>query len=93
MPGANSALPNDSKSSQATSGEHTSIPIGLAPLNTMSTDERMKIPYSDLKVIREIGSGAYGKVFLGEWQMTQVALKVSGISSSEEFIREAELLM
>ncbi len=93
MPGANPTLPNDSKSSQAGSGEHVSIPVGLAPLNMMSSDERMKIPYSDLKVIREIGSGAYGKVFLGEWQLTQVALKVSGMTSSEEFIREAELLM
>jgi predicted Ser/Thr protein kinase len=92
MPGANPILANDSKSSQA-SGDHTSIPVGLAPLNSMSSDERMKIPYSDLKVIREIGAGAYGKVFLGEWQMTQVALKVSGMTSSEEFIREAQLLI
>jgi predicted Ser/Thr protein kinase len=53
----------------------------------------MDIPYSELKFVREIGAGAFGKVFLGEWQKTRVALKISSISSSEEFIREAELLM
>lgn len=75
----------------------------LEPPETISTlnstnrsrtvDDRMDIPYSELKFVREIGAGAFGKVFLGEWQKTRVALKISSISSSEEFIREAELLM
>jgi len=53
----------------------------------------MNIPYSELKFSKEIGVGGFGKVFLGEWQKTQVALKISSLASSEEFMREAELLM
>ncbi len=56
-------------------------------------DDRMAIPYSELTFIREIGAGAYGKVFIGEWQKTSVALKISSVTSSDEFIREAELIM
>jgi hypothetical protein len=58
-----------------------------------SVDDRMNIPYSELKFIREIGAGAFGKVFIGEWQKTTVALKISSASSTDEFIREAALLM
>ena len=53
----------------------------------------MNIPYTDLHIHREIGAGAYGKVFVGEWQMTTVAMKISGYSSSTEFMREAALLV
>lgn len=58
-----------------------------------SVDDRMNIPYSELKFVREIGAGAYGKVYIGEWQKTTVALKISSASSTDEFIREAALLM
>ena len=39
-------------------------------------DKKMFIPYSSLKFIKEIGSGAFGKVFIGEWKKTNVAIKV-----------------
>jgi predicted Ser/Thr protein kinase len=94
-------LGKDSNSS-TTSNVTVHNPL-LEPPETMSTlnstnrsrtvDDRMDIPYSELKFVREIGAGAFGKVFLGEWQKTRVALKISSISSSEEFIREAELLI
>ncbi len=55
--------------------------------------DRMNIPFSELKFRHEIGAGAYGKVFIGEWQMTTVAMKISSFSSSQEFLREAALLV
>ncbi len=55
--------------------------------------DRMNIPYAELHFHREIGAGAYGKVFVGEWQMTTVAMKISGYTSSDEFMREAALLV
>lgn len=64
-----------------------------AKIIASSVDDRMNIPYSDLKFIREIGAGAFGKVFIGEWQKTTVAMKISSASSTDEFIREAALLM
>lgn len=67
----------------------------LQSIESRSSNEsdRMNIPYSELKIHREIGAGAYGKVFVGEWQMTTVAMKISGYTSSQEFLREAALLM
>ncbi len=57
-----------------------------------SEADKMNIPYSELKIRHEIGAGAYGKVFIGEWQMTTVAMKISGYTSSQEFLHEAALL-
>jgi predicted Ser/Thr protein kinase len=67
----------------------------LQSIESRSSNEsdRMNIPYSELKIHREIGAGAYGKVFVGEWQMTTVAMKISGYTSSQEFLREAALLI
>jgi c-src tyrosine kinase len=74
----------------------SSTTSGGSSNNTTSSgnqDDRMNIPYSELKFLKEVGVGGFGKVFLGEWQKTQVALKISSLASSEEFMREAELLI
>lgn len=46
----------------------------------------------DVKFIKEIGAGSYGKVYLAKWQNTEVAVKVSK-SNSEDFEEEASLMI
>jgi predicted Ser/Thr protein kinase len=56
--------------------------------------DRFNIPYREISFKREIGAGGFGKVFMGEWQSTEVAIKVSNnMTSYEEFRKEAELMM
>ena len=38
------------------------------------------IPFKDLAVKRKIGDGSIGQVYLGKWQETDVAVKVSGLA-------------
>ncbi len=92
---------NDTNSSTMASPLYTGFDQSALEASEISTtariassvDDRMNIPYSELRFVREIGAGAYGKVFIGEWQKTTVALKISSASSTDEFIREATLLM
>ncbi len=90
---------NDTNSSTMASPLYTGVDqLEVSEISTTakiasSVDDRMNIPYSDLKFVREIGAGAFGKVYIGEWQKTTVALKISSASSTDEFIREAALLM
>jgi predicted Ser/Thr protein kinase len=41
-----------------------------------------KIPFNELKIEREIGSGYYGKVYLGKWKGISVALKFCELEGS-----------
>jgi hypothetical protein len=67
----------------------------LSPNNqTVNLDNRFAIPWSRLVFKQEIGSGAFGKVYLGTWQSTQVAIKVSNsIGATEEFQKEARIMV
>ncbi len=67
----------------------------LSPNNqTVNLDDRFAIPWSRLVFKQEIGSGAFGKVYLGTWQSTQVAIKVSNsIGATEEFQKEARIMV
>jgi subtilisin-like proprotein convertase family protein len=60
-------------------------------MSNLDSDDRMNIPYAQLVFKHEIGAGGFGKVFVGEWQRTKVAIKVAAYSSAEEFTREAKL--
>jgi serine/threonine protein kinase len=51
------------------------------------------ITFSELKIAQEIGTGNYGKVNLGSWKGSQVALKRSKAFERTEFVREAKLVM
>ena len=56
--------------------------------------DRFNIPYREISFKREIGAGGFVKVFMGEWQSTEVAIKVSNnMTSYEEFRKEAELMV
>jgi len=56
--------------------------------------ERLRIPYSELTMIKQIGMGSYGEVFLGVWKQSHVAIKFCKRSLDiEEFLREAEVMI
>ncbi len=57
----------------------------------IEAEDRMRIPYSQLVFKHEIGAGGFGKVFVGEWQRTKVAIKIATYASAEDFTREARL--
>jgi predicted Ser/Thr protein kinase len=57
-----------------------------------SIDDRLKIPYKSLVFKKEIGAGSYGKVYVGEWKGTPVAIKVSSsVSDMDGFFDEARI--
>lgn len=60
-------------------------------LENLAPEDRLKIPYHSLVFKQEIGVGGFGKVFVGEWQRTKVAIKVATVASAEDFTREAKL--
>ena len=68
-------------------GPYTSIPVGIGSNNStensrtstnmskISNDFDDQIKYEDLQMIKELGSGAFGKVYLAKWKETNVAVK------------------
>lgn len=71
--------------------KYTTIPS--TPIVASVVQHNFTIPYKELKFNREIGSGDNGKVYEGEWQQTQVALKISTVGTSEDFLKEARLMV
>jgi len=66
----------------------------IEPAKDNNLNDRFNVPYKEITFKREIGAGGFGKVYMGEWQSTEVAIKVSNnISSYEEFKKEAELMV
>jgi predicted Ser/Thr protein kinase len=96
-----STSPNTTTGGSGGSGNYNELP-SLNPINESSPDlakpsnlnDRFNIPYKEITFKREIGAGGFGKVFMGEWQSTEVAIKVSNtISAYDEFKKEAELMV
>lgn len=58
---------------------------------SQAAEDRMKIPWASLVFKQEIGMGGFGKVFIGEWQRTKIAIKVSTVASADDFLKEANL--
>lgn len=74
-------------------------------MNTLENDQRFniqtassigfEIPYTELKMNKEIGKGSGGVVYIGEWRQSRVAIKVLPYLNPEkekEFISEADLM-
>ncbi|XP_074252195.1 tyrosine-protein kinase TXK isoform X2 [Saimiri boliviensis] len=75
-------------------------PVGLMgsclPATAGFSYEKWEIDPSELAFIKEIGSGQFGVVHLGEWRShIQVAIKAinEGSMSEEDFIEEAKVMM
>jgi predicted Ser/Thr protein kinase len=55
---------------------------------------KQKIPFNELKIEKEIGSGNYGKVYLGKWKEIPVALKFCEVEgNADEFLSEINIQM
>jgi hypothetical protein len=64
------------------------------PLNvTPPRGDRMNIPRDSLVIGTEIGKGSYGRVYLGEWNSTTVAIKVATTAGTSTFEKELELML
>ncbi|GAB1289720.1 Tyrosine-protein kinase [Apodemus speciosus] len=75
-------------------------PVGLLgsclPATSGFSYEKWEIDPSELAFVKEIGSGQFGVVHLGEWRAhIQVAIKAinEGSMSEEDFIEEAKVMM
>jgi predicted Ser/Thr protein kinase len=61
---------------------------------TVATGTKQFIPFNELRIEDEIGQGRYGKVCLGKWGKTLVALKFCTVGGSvEDFIKEANVML
>jgi len=61
---------------------------------TSTGDRELNIPESAIEFQKEIGGGAFGKVYVGIWQQTAVAIKVSNtVADFENFSKEAGLMV
>jgi serine/threonine protein kinase len=79
------------ESNQPTDESKTSV-IGIS--TSIALQARLQVPWKDITIIRQIGKGSYGKVCLGKWQHTEVAVKFcNDIGNVDEFMKEAELMM
>jgi hypothetical protein len=78
---------------------HTSPYQSIAPSSTptiskLASQSNRLLSYDSIKIEKELGSGSYGKVYLGTWQATKVAIKVGNSNvSNDQFMEEAELQM
>ncbi|XP_044801824.1 tyrosine-protein kinase TXK isoform X1 [Bubalus kerabau] len=75
-------------------------PVGLMgsclPATAGFSYEKWEIDPSELAFVKQIGSGQFGVVYLGQWRAhVQVAIKAinEGFMSEEDFIEEAKVMM
>jgi predicted Ser/Thr protein kinase len=55
---------------------------------------RTQISFKDIKVLKEIGEGSYGKACLGKWNAAPVALKFCKKKGKiEDFMKDIKLMM
>jgi predicted Ser/Thr protein kinase len=63
-------------------------------MSNITSLQRSQVPFSTLKIEKEIGEGSYGKLYLGKWNAAPVALKFCKQKDKmEDFMREIQLMM
>jgi serine/threonine protein kinase len=70
--------------------------IKKSPASTSGLDEKFAIPYYELQLVKEVGVGSFGTVYLGKWQDRPVAIKEWNgklkLTEQQQFIREVQIL-
>jgi serine/threonine protein kinase len=79
--------------SMATTQNSPNTSNAIKQLNSIPTENKLEVSHKDVILKHEIGAGAFGKVFIGEWQKVTVALKFSSVGNTEEFKQEAKLMI
>jgi predicted Ser/Thr protein kinase len=68
--------------------------INVPSKDNPSFSSKMLIPFKQLSFGKEIGSGSFGKVFLGKWRGAVVAIKMNNrVAFTEGFSAEAKLTL
>jgi predicted Ser/Thr protein kinase len=58
-----------------------------------STSQYPQILFNELVVGKELGTGSFGRVYLGKWRNAFVALKFCQTGKFDEFMKEVKLMM
>jgi predicted Ser/Thr protein kinase len=69
-------------------------PISQTMMNVLATEKSFLTSVTSLKVEKELGAGSFGKVYVGKWHQTKVAMKFCNVPGKlDEFVQEASLMM
>lgn len=69
-------------------------PMSQTMMNVLATEKSFLTSVTSLKVEKELGSGSFGKVYVGKWRQTKVAMKFCNVPGKlDEFVQEASLMM
>jgi serine/threonine protein kinase len=70
------------------------LEIVSKPVSSIEPTKKYQIPFEDIEIEKELGKGSYGRVCLGRWNDTPVALKFCKEKEKlDEFLKEATLMM
>jgi serine/threonine protein kinase len=69
-------------------------PLFICLGSSSASIKHTEISFNNLIIEKELGEGSYGKVYLGKWNYSPVALKFckKGLDA-DDFLRELKILM
>jgi hypothetical protein len=82
------------KKKRSDDGDSVYTAIDLLNKDDPLFEKKMLIPFKQLNFTKEIGSGSFGKVYLGKWRGATVAIKMNNqIADTAGFLAEARLTL